>query len=99
MTLLSRVGGGSTRIILASVVVLSFGARVLLTARLQGPWIFPDELGYEQVAANLARGHLALYGQHGLSYSPSIHCCWRRCTRRASPPPTRTRGSKRSTQR
>jgi hypothetical protein len=65
-----RLAPSSTGVILAGAVALSFVVRVLLTAHLQGPWIFPDELGYEQVAANLARGHLALYGNHGLSYSP-----------------------------
>ena len=49
---------------------LSFVARVVLLAGVHGPWIFPDELGYEQVAAGIARGHLALYGHSGLSYSP-----------------------------
>ena len=61
---------GSTSLILASAVVVSFALRIALTWRIHGPWIFPDELGYQQVAANIARGHLALYGKTGLTYSP-----------------------------
>ena len=48
----------------------SFAARVALDAGVHGPWIFPDELGYQQAAVNLAHGRLAIYGKGGLSYSP-----------------------------
>ena len=53
-----------------AICIGSLAARIVLVGKVHGPWIFPDELGYEQVAANIARGHLALYGQSGLSYSP-----------------------------
>jgi Dolichyl-phosphate-mannose-protein mannosyltransferase len=57
-------------LIVGGAVLASLCVRILLLTRVHGPWIFPDELGYEQLAANLARGHLALYGRSGLSYSP-----------------------------
>jgi hypothetical protein len=60
----------ATRLVLAAAVVASCAARIALGTRVNGPWIFPDELGYQQIAANIARGHLALYGRTGLSYSP-----------------------------
>ena len=53
-----------------AICIGSLAVRIVLVGKVHGPWIFPDELGYEQVAANIARGHLALYGQSGLSYSP-----------------------------
>ena len=60
----------SAPVILGVLVGASFVARLLLLTRVQGPWIFPDELGYQQVAVNIAHGRLALYSEHGLSYSP-----------------------------
>ena len=56
--------------LLGAIVAASFLARLVILTRVHGPWIFPDELGYEQVAANIARGRLALYSERGLSYSP-----------------------------
>ncbi len=67
---LSSSFGHATAWALAGAVLLSLGVRIALSARVQGPWIYPDELGYEQVAVNLARGRLALYGKTGLTYSP-----------------------------
>ena len=59
-----------TALMLGGAVAASCVLRIALTWRIHGPWIFPDELGYQQVAANIARGHLALYGKTGLTYSP-----------------------------
>jgi len=56
--------------VVGAICLASCVLRIVLTARVQGPWIFPDELGYEQVAANIARGRLGLYGNTGLTYSP-----------------------------
>jgi hypothetical protein len=60
----------STARFLALLVAASLLVRLVLLTRVQGPWIFPDELGYQQVAVNIARGRLALYSENGLSYSP-----------------------------
>lgn len=65
-----RLRHPSPALVVGALVTLSFLARLLLLTRVQGPWIFPDELGYQQVAANIARGRLALYSENGLSYSP-----------------------------
>jgi len=45
--------------------------RVVLTTVARAPVIFSDELGYSKLAESIGRtGHLALFNQRGLSYSP-----------------------------
>ena len=65
-----RLRSPAPALVVGALVTLSFLARLVLLTRVHGPWIFPDELGYQQVAANIARGRLALYSENGLSYSP-----------------------------
>jgi hypothetical protein len=65
-----RERASATAVVLGVLVGASFVVRVLLLTRVQGPWIFPDELGYQQVAVNIAHGRLAIYSENGLSYSP-----------------------------
>jgi hypothetical protein len=56
---------------LGGVAVLSIVIRVALTREVQGPFFFMDELGYEQMAASLARvGHFDLFGATGTAYAP-----------------------------
>jgi Dolichyl-phosphate-mannose-protein mannosyltransferase len=64
------LGGPSPAVLLAGAVAASCVLRIVLAFTVRGPWIFPDELGYQQLAVNLAHGRLALYGESGLSYSP-----------------------------
>ena len=40
------------------------------SGRVHGPFVFPDELGYERMAHSLAARAIALFGKAGLSYSP-----------------------------
>jgi hypothetical protein len=57
--------------ILSAVAILSVAVRVALGAIVPAPFVFLDELGYEQLARSFAAtGHFALYGKSGLSYSP-----------------------------
>jgi hypothetical protein len=58
-------------IALSAIAVLSIAIRVVLAREVRGPFFFMDELGYEQMAASLARtGHFALFGKTGTAYAP-----------------------------
>jgi hypothetical protein len=58
----------------ASLVGLAAAAAALhafLAGLVDGPRVFMDELGYEQLARSFANtGHFVLYGKTGLAYSP-----------------------------
>ena len=56
---------------LVALAGLSIALRILLVAEVHGPWVFTDELGYQKMAQSLGQtGHLAIFGQSGLSLSP-----------------------------
>jgi hypothetical protein len=56
---------------LAALAGASVLLRLFLATVAHAPLIFSDELGYEKLAESIGRtGHLALFNQHGLSYSP-----------------------------
>jgi hypothetical protein len=56
---------------LVGIAALSTALRVALVTEVHGPFIFMDELGYQRLAQSLAQsGHLALFDNEGLSYSP-----------------------------
>lgn len=56
---------------LLALVTISTALRALLVYWVHGPFIFMDELGYEQMAQSLGRtGHFSLFGHSGLAYSP-----------------------------
>jgi len=65
-----RLRAPATTVLVVGLVAASCVLRIVLAFTVRGPWIFPDELGYQQLAVNLAHGRLALYGHSGLSYSP-----------------------------
>jgi hypothetical protein len=57
----------------ALVAIASASAllRMILATVAHAPVVFSDELGYEKLAQSIGRsGHLALFDEHGLSYSP-----------------------------
>jgi hypothetical protein len=50
---------------------MSAALRAILAGWVHGPFVFLDELGYEQMARSFARtGHFAIFGKQGLAYSP-----------------------------
>jgi Dolichyl-phosphate-mannose-protein mannosyltransferase len=56
---------------LAGITALSISVHIALARAVHGPFVFMDELGYEQMARSLAQtGHFALYSKTGLAYSP-----------------------------
>ena len=56
---------------LVGLVTVSTALRALLVHWVHGPFIFMDELGYEQMAQSFAHtGHFSLFGKGGLAYSP-----------------------------
>ena len=56
---------------LLALVTVSTALRALLVHWVHGPFIFMDELGYEQMAQSFAHaGHFSLFGKSGLAYSP-----------------------------
>jgi hypothetical protein len=56
---------------LLGIAAVSVVLRVLFATKVNGPYVFPDELGYERMAESLARtGHLAVFGKSGIVYSP-----------------------------
>ena len=60
-----------TIVALAGLFVSSVVLRSVIGAHVHGPFVFMDELGYEQMAKSFAHtGHFALLGQRGLAYSP-----------------------------
>jgi hypothetical protein len=60
-----------TVVALAGLFLGSVVLRSVIGAHVHGPFVFMDELGYEQMAKSFARtGHFALLGQRGLAYSP-----------------------------
>lgn len=67
----TRLPQRSTVLALAALACASAALRVGLGALVPAPFIFLDELGYEQLARSFAAtGHFALYGKSGLTYSP-----------------------------
>lgn len=67
----AKVLGASPPVVLCGIAVLSLGLRLVLLREIPGPWIFPDELGYQRLAYSLGHaGRLALFDKTGLSYSP-----------------------------
>jgi hypothetical protein len=64
----------TTRDIAWALVAITAGSillRIILASLAQAPVVFSDELGYEKLAQSIGRtGHLALFNEHGLSYSP-----------------------------
>jgi hypothetical protein len=65
---LSRRGAA---LCLVGIAGLSIAVRILLARDIPAPFIFMDELGYEQMAKSIAEhGTVAIYGKVGLSYSP-----------------------------
>jgi hypothetical protein len=60
-----------TVLALAGLFLSSVLLRSVIGAHVHGPFVFMDELGYEQMARSFAHtGHFALLGQRGLAYSP-----------------------------
>jgi hypothetical protein len=58
-------------VVLSAIAVISIVIRVVLAREVPGPFFFMDELGYEQMAASLARtGHFALFSKAGTAYAP-----------------------------
>jgi hypothetical protein len=56
---------------LIGLAALSAGARIGLLTHVYAPTVFMDELGYQKLAQSIGRtGELALFNQHGMSYSP-----------------------------
>jgi Dolichyl-phosphate-mannose-protein mannosyltransferase len=56
---------------LVAIAAASTLLRVILASVAHAPVIFSDELAYEKLAQSIGRsGHLALFNEHGLSYSP-----------------------------
>jgi hypothetical protein len=56
---------------LIGLAVLSSLLRAIVIGWVHGPFVFLDELGYEQMARSFARtGHFAIFGKQGLAYSP-----------------------------
>jgi hypothetical protein len=77
VTRIRSVAGGSDLTaqaalwILGGVVTVSIAVRIYLTREVHGPFVFMDELDYEQMARSFARtGHFALLGKRGLAFSP-----------------------------
>lgn len=64
----------STHVALAALIGLAAAStllRAILSGWVHGPFVFLDELGYEQMARSFARtGHFAIFGKQGLAYSP-----------------------------
>jgi hypothetical protein len=57
--------------LLAGMAGVSIAIRVVLSRQVPAPFVFMDELGYEQMAKGLARsGSLALFGKTGSSSAP-----------------------------
>jgi hypothetical protein len=56
---------------LVGLTLLSIVVRMLFVSRVHAPTVFSDEIGYEKLAQSIGKtGHLALFNQSGLSYSP-----------------------------
>jgi hypothetical protein len=57
--------------LLAGIAGISVALRIGLAREVRSPFVFMDELGYEQMAKSLIRsGNLALFGQSGSAYNP-----------------------------
>src|SRR5262249_26210924 len=81
-TTADRAGGPAARslpdvtarqAVLGLVAIAAFSAvlRILIVRSMHAPTIFNDELGYAKLAESIGRtGHLALFNERGLSYSP-----------------------------
>jgi hypothetical protein len=60
-----------TVFVLVGLFAASVALRSIVGAHVHGPFVFMDELGYQQMARSFAHtGHFALLGQRGLAYSP-----------------------------
>jgi hypothetical protein len=58
-------------LVLTTLAGVSVAVRVAFALQVKGPFFFMDELGYERMAASVARhGAIALFGKVGLAYSP-----------------------------
>jgi len=56
---------------LTAMAAASIGLRAFLAGKVNGPFVFNDELGYERMANNFAHGgHLGVFGNSGLVLSP-----------------------------
>jgi hypothetical protein len=56
---------------LVGLAVIAAALHAFLVGRVQGPFVFMDELGYERMAQSFAHtGHFSLFGKGGLAYSP-----------------------------
>jgi hypothetical protein len=56
---------------LIGMTVVSTAVRAALVTRVHAPTVFSDELGYTKLAQSIGKtGHLALFDDRGLSYSP-----------------------------
>jgi hypothetical protein len=56
---------------LVGLTLLSTLVRMLLVSQVQAPTVFSDEIGYEKLAQSIGlTGHLGLFDDRGLSYSP-----------------------------
>jgi hypothetical protein len=67
----AQVPRRSTILALAALACASVALRVGLGLLVPAPFVFLDELGYEQLARSFAHGgHFVLYGKGGLTYSP-----------------------------
>lgn len=56
---------------LVAIAAISVLFRIVMATVAHAPIVFSDELGYEKLAESLGRtGHLALFNNPGLSYSP-----------------------------
>jgi hypothetical protein len=67
----SRLATYGVPVALAASAACSAALRVVLASKVNGPFVFADELGYERMAQSLARtGHLGMFGKVGLIYSP-----------------------------
>jgi hypothetical protein len=62
---------GRALALLAAIAAISVAVRIGLAREVRSPFVFMDELGYEQMAKSLVRsGNLALFGKSGSAYNP-----------------------------
>lgn len=61
----------ATAAALFGLALVAAALHTLLVGRVQGPFVFMDELGYERMAQSFAHtGDFSLFGKGGLAYSP-----------------------------
>ncbi len=62
---------GRVALALVGLTLLSTLVRMLLVSQVQAPTVFSDEIGYQKLAQSSGlTGHLGLFDNRGLSYSP-----------------------------